>query len=89
MENLAGKISPYRYRLGLSATPEREYDDAGNDFLLNEIGEKIFEFSLKDAIEKGILCEFNYVPLPYVLTEEEKQKKKKIIAAFNSRIKLR
>ena len=85
VENLAGKISPYRYRLGLSATPEREYDDAGNDFLLNEIGEKIFEFSLKDAIEKGILCEFNYVPLPYVLTEEEKQKKKKIIAAFNAK----
>lgn len=85
VENLAGKISPYRYRLGLSATPEREYDDAGNDFLLNEIGEKIFEFSLKDAIEKGILCEFNYVPLPYVLTDEEKQKKKKIIAAFNAK----
>lgn len=85
VENLAGKISPYRYRLGLSATPEREYDDTGNDFLLNEIGEIIFEFSLQDAIKKGILCEFNYIPLPYVLSEEEKQKKKKIIAAFNAK----
>lgn len=84
VENLSGRLSPYRYRLGLSATPEREYDDAGNDFLLNEIGEVIFEFTLQDAIQKGILCEFNYIPLPYVLTEEEKLKKRKIIAAFNA-----
>lgn len=54
VENLSGRISPYRYRLGLSATPEREYDEVGNDFLLNEIGEVIFEFTLQDAIQKGI-----------------------------------
>lgn len=85
VENLSGRLSPYRYRLGLSATPEREYDEAGNDFLLNEIGEIIFEFTLQDAIEKGILCELNYIPLPYVLTEEEKLKKRKIIATFNAK----
>ena len=85
VDNLTGKISPYRYRLGLSATPEREYDEAGNDFLQNEIGEIIFKFSLEDAIRKGILCEFNYIPLNYELTEAEKQKKKKIIAAFSAK----
>lgn len=85
VENLSGRLSPYRYRLGLSATPEREYDEAGNDFLLNEIGEVIFEFTLQDAIQKGILCEFNDISLPYVLTEEEKLKKRKIIAAFNAK----
>lgn len=85
VDNLTGKISPYRYRLGLSATPEREYDETGNDFLHNEIGEIIFSFSLEDAIRKGILCEFNYIPLNYDLTEAEKQKKKKIIAAFNAK----
>ena len=52
---------------------------------MNEIGEVIFEFTLQDAIKKGILCEFNYIPLPYVLTEEEKLKKRKIIAAFNAK----
>lgn len=87
INNLTGKISPYKYRLGLSATPEREYDDGGNKFILDEIGEVIFEFSLKDAIEKGILCPFNYTPLPYALTQEEREKKKKIIAAFNSKKK--
>lgn len=85
VENLSGRISPYQYRLGLSATPEREYDDAGNDFLLNEIGPVIFEFTLQDAIRKGILCEFNYIPLSYRLSEEEKQKKKRIIGAFNAK----
>lgn len=85
VDNLTGKISPYRYRLGLSATPEREYDEAGNDFLLNEIGEIIFKFSLEDAIKKGILCEFKYIPLNYELTEAEKQKKKNIIATFNAK----
>jgi superfamily II DNA or RNA helicase len=85
VENLTGRISPYRYRLGLSATPEREYDDEGNNFIQTEIGEIIFTFSLEDAIRKGILCEFDYIPLPYVLTEEEKAKKKKIIAAFNAK----
>lgn len=85
VENLSGRLSPYRYRLGLSATPEREYDEAGNDFLLNEIGEVIFEFTLQDAIQKGILCEFNYIPLPYVLSDEEKLKKRKIIAAFKAK----
>lgn len=85
VENISGRISPYRYRLGLSATPEREYDESGNNFLLNEIGEVIFEFTLQDAIQKGILCEFNYIPLPYILTEEEKTKKRKIIAAFNAK----
>lgn len=85
VENLSGRLSPYRYRLGLSATPEREFDEVGNDFLLNEIGEVIFEFTLQDAIQKGILCEFNYIPLPYVLTEEEKLKKRRIIATFNAK----
>lgn len=85
VDNLTGRISPYRYRLGLSATPEREYDDEGNNFIQTEIGDIVFTFSLEDAISKGILCEFDYIPLPYVLNEDEKNKKKKIIAAFNAK----
>jgi len=85
VENLSGKISPYRFRLGLSATPKREYDEEGNEFLLNEIGDVIYTFSLEDAIKKGILCEFNYIPLDYELTNEEKKKKRDIIAGFSMR----
>ena len=85
VENLKGKILPFTYRLGLSATPEREYDDEGNQFILDEIGEIIYIFSLKDAIEKGILCPFDYIPLSYTLTQDEREKKKRIIAAFNAK----
>lgn len=87
VQTLSGRLSLYKYRLGLSATPVREYDDVGNDFLQQEIGDVIFEFSLKDAIQKGILCEFNYIPLPYFLSEEEREKKRRIIAAFSAQKK--
>ena len=40
---------------------------------------------MKDAIEKGILCPFDYIPLSYTLTQDEREKKKRIIAAFNAK----
>lgn len=81
---LSGKISRFRYRLGLSATPDREYDVAGNEFIRQEVGPVIFRFSLEDAIRKGILCEFSYFPLEYELTNEEKQAKRAIIARYSA-----
>jgi len=84
VKTLSGEISKFKYRLGLSATPERAYDEEGNLFLENEIGETIYEFNLKDAIKRGILCEFNYYPLEYELTESDKRKKQAIIARYNS-----
>lgn len=62
---LAGRLKPFAYRLGLSATPERIYDPKGEAFIADEIGPVIFRFGLKEAIERGILCEFDYVPLPF------------------------
>ena len=87
VENLSGKLSPYIYRLGLSATPEREYDEDGNSFIEEEIGPVLYRFTLDDAIKKGILCSFNYIPLPYELSNEEKRKKRDIIGAFNAKKK--
>ncbi|MEG1882022.1 MAG: DEAD/DEAH box helicase family protein [Clostridia bacterium] len=83
VKGLKGQVSKFKYRLGLSATPEREYDDVGNDFIETEIGPVIFEFTLEEAIEKGILCGFNYYSMDYSLTDEEKLKKRKIIQTFN------
>jgi superfamily II DNA or RNA helicase len=69
---LAGRLKPFAYRLGLSATPERIYDPAGEAFIADEIGPVIFRFGLKDAIERGILCEFDYVELDYALSDEDR-----------------
>jgi superfamily II DNA or RNA helicase len=77
---LAGTHGAFPYCLGLSATPEREYDSEGTDFITTEIGPVIFTFDLRDAIALGILCEFDYVPLPYDLTEGDKQRLQQVYA---------
>jgi DNA helicase II / ATP-dependent DNA helicase PcrA len=83
--DLNGLIKPFKYRLGLSATPEREYDEEGNNFIEGEIGKVIYKFGLDEAIKRGILCEFNYFPLSYELTNDDRQKTKKLIANFYAR----
>lgn len=85
VEKLKGSISSFKYRLGLSATPEREYDEEGNKFIIEEIGEVIFKFHTEDAIKRGILCEFKYYPLEYMLTEEDRDKIQKIISVFKAK----
>ena len=81
---LAGLLSSIRFRLGLSATPERDYDQVGNDFIASEIGPVIFSFELPDAISCGVLCEFDYQPLRYVLSEEDKAQRAKLIRAHEA-----
>jgi superfamily II DNA or RNA helicase len=73
-ERLNGLSDNTRYRLGLSATPEREYDQVGTAFIANHIGPEIFRFELGDAIRRGILSLFKYFPLEYNLTDEDKEK---------------
>lgn len=64
-EKLSGLYQKIPYRLGLSATPESEYNDDATQFLFDEIGPIYFNFGLKEAIEKGILCPFTYTPISY------------------------
>ena len=49
----------FSYRLGLSATPERQYDDAGTQALQAYFGETCFTFTLERAIGK-CLTEYDY-----------------------------
>lgn len=69
---LAGKHAAIPWRVGLSATPDRAYDDTGNDFLRSEIGNTVYEFTLERAIARGVLAEFDYLPLAYDLTAGDK-----------------
>ncbi len=82
---LKGKLQPFAYRLGLSATPERTYDTAGNRFIEEEIGPVIFRFDLEKAIQRGILCEFNYVPLPYALSDDDKAAVRQAIKRYHAK----
>ena len=50
LQELAGLQKNFRHTLGLSATPEREYDEEGTEFIFEEIGKPIFSYPLEDAI---------------------------------------
>ena len=61
-------------RLGLSATPERWYDDEGTEDLFHYFGEGVvYEYSLQRAIDNGSLCEYYYIPHIVSLTADEQQ----------------
>lgn len=65
---------PYHRRIGLSATPERQFDESGNRKLMEFFGctdGYTFEYSMAEAIEKGALCRYYYFPHIVKLTEAE------------------
>lgn len=58
------------WRLGLSATPERG-DDGFDDVLVPELGGIVFRYSLKDAMDDGVLAELRLVNLLIDLSRNE------------------
>jgi len=60
----------FKYRLGLSATFERQFDEVGTQFLLDYFGIVVFDFGLEDAI--GVcLVPFDYHVHSVTLDEQE------------------
>ena len=58
--------------LGLSATPERYFDDRGTQALFDYFGAVLEpEFTLRDAIQQGALVHYLYYPILVELTELE------------------
>ena len=82
---LDGTLDMFVYRLGLSATPERAYDAAGNAFVAESIGPVVFRFTLEQAIRRGILCEFEYVPLDYEFSVEDRDGVKQAIRRHHAK----
>ena len=60
------------YRLGLSATPIRQYDEEGTEAILAYFGEICFSFTLEEAIRK-CLTEYDYHVHFVELTSAEMQ----------------
>ena len=72
---------PYLRRIGLSATPDRQYDDSGNKKIREFFGaeeEYTYEYSMEEAIRKGVLCEYRYYPHIVRLTDAEMEEYQKI-----------
>lgn len=73
---MAKRLSDIKYlrRIGLSATPERQYDETGNQKLMDFFGcsdNYTFEYSMAEAIDNGALCRYYYYPHIVHLTESE------------------
>jgi superfamily II DNA or RNA helicase len=61
----------FAYRLALSATPERAYDEEGSAALLDYFGDVVFRFGLGEAIEAGVLTPYEYAVSVVELEGEE------------------
>ena len=67
----------YLRRIGLSATPERQFDDDTNMKLFRFFGAEkqyTYEYSMEEAIENGVLCRYFYYPHLVRLTDDEFEK---------------
>ena len=74
-------LEDYDYRIGLSATPERLYDEEGTALIKEYFGNESFEFTIFDALHtinpvtgKPFLNPYIYYPRFVHLTDEESKK---------------
>lgn len=74
-------VERYNYRIGLSATPERWFDDVGTTVLHRFFGEESYEFTIADALtnfnpitKKTFLVNYFYHLIFVQLSEKEIEK---------------
>ena len=58
-------------RLGLSATPDRWWDEYGTNRLREYFGDTIFNYDLEEAIDTNFLVEYKYIPIVVDLDRDE------------------
>ncbi len=75
----------YKYRIGLSATPSRWFDDFGTKLLLEYFENNIFEFTIKEALTttnpltgKPFLVDYYYKLKSAMLNETEAEKYRRL-----------
>lgn len=73
-----GLRDSYKYRLGLSATPERWFDEGGTKIIDEYFGSKSYKFTIKDALNtinpmtsKAFLVDYKYEPRFVKLNDKE------------------
>ena len=59
------------YRLALTATPERWFDEEGTNYIYRYFNKVVYTFSLSQAVEQGFLVPYYYKMIQISLTDEE------------------
>lgn len=60
-----------QYRIGLSATPERNFDEIGSEKILKFYDHNKYEFSIRDAQRAKYLVEYDYTIIPCYLEDDQ------------------
>lgn len=60
-----------KIRLGLSATPSHYMNDKANANIQRYYGSTVYKYSLKQALDDGVLTPYKYFVVPVELTDEE------------------
>lgn len=81
----------YDYRIGLSATPSRWFDEEGSDAIRRYFGGESFVFGIREAQEtvnpltgKPFLCPYEYKLVTVSLTDEESENFAKLSSLISS-----
>ncbi len=69
---------PAAFRLGLSATPERPYDEGLKERLIPALGDVIFQYSYRDALRDGVIVPFTLQNVVFDLEEDRQASYNKI-----------
>ncbi len=71
LENSKALSSKKIFTLGLSATPERQYDDGFEKILHPILGPIIIDYDYDQAHSDGVICDFNLYNVRIVMSEDE------------------
>ncbi len=63
--------SRFDWRLGLSATPARHFDEEGTHAIREYFEATVFTYDMRRALENGHLCPYRYYVYPAHLNEDE------------------
>ncbi|MDN4606615.1 DEAD/DEAH box helicase family protein [Sporosarcina highlanderae] len=82
------KLTNLESKIGLSATPDRWWDDEGSFYVQKFFGGTVYEYTMQEAIQNKALTEYKYKPAIVDLDEEELEKYERltnrIIFLYNS-----
>lgn len=67
-------LKRFAFRLGLSATPNRWWDESGTAFIRNVFGQDVFVYGMDLAIQNGFLTPYIYDPIVTRFDSEEMTK---------------
>ncbi len=64
--------------LGLSATPERQYDEGFNDVLVPQLGPVIYNYTYKDALVDGVIVPFKLTNVVFDMEPDRQEQFEKV-----------